>query len=165
MAENEEKTGLESAPKDEGLALMPSHDEVMSMLDQEKKGTLKEEVDEAAKEAEEVFEATNRGEETSTEWIPAANFSASWGVRTCDYGQWLINETNLQVLANATAGYGIINPTNPTTPQGTSVNNATIYICLEHVGSAEQISGQSYSTSDAVTVIEDWLITSGTAEI
>jgi len=67
---------------------------------------------------------------------------------------WLANNTQLEVIVNGTTG-GSIDFGSPTATQGTSMHNSTIYICLEHVGSAEQISGQSYSTAGT---IDDWTI-------
>ncbi|MDP2908641.1 MAG: hypothetical protein Q8N77_02430, partial [Nanoarchaeota archaeon] len=91
------------------------------------------------------------GETTNTVWIPAANFTSSWGVRGCDAGAWLINDTDMQINSDSALDFG---PGNLVT-----TNNAT-HVCMEEIG--QDITQQSYSTAGDV---EDWTITGGTGAI
>jgi hypothetical protein len=90
------------------------------------------------------------GETTNTVWIPAANFTAPWGERSCNTGAALINNTDVQ-LTGSMLDFG---PGSLTT-----TNNAT-HICLEEVG--QDITQQSYSTAGD---IEDWTITGATGAV
>ena len=84
------------------------------------------------------------GETTNTVWIPAANFTATWGERSCSTGTAMVNDTATPIGgAGLAIGPGSLEPT----------NNAT-HICLEEVG--QDITQQSYSTAGD---IEDWTIT------
>ena len=99
------------------------------------------------------------GKTTPGDVIEANNFTATWGVRSCDYGQYLINGTNLQIFMNATGSYKM----NFGEPTNSMTNNAT-HICLEHVG--EGLSQQDYSATENTLASEKyWQITGGTAEI
>lgn len=92
-----------------------------------------------------TLEAINLiGETTNTVWIPAANFTAPWGERSCNTGTAMVNDTATTITGSRLDfGPGSL----------VTTNNAT-HICLEEVG--QDISQQAYSTSDA---IEDWTIT------
>jgi hypothetical protein len=90
------------------------------------------------------------GETTNTVWIPAANFTSSWGIRSCDIGVWLINDTNMQINSASALDFG---------PGSMDFTNNATHICLEEVG--QDITQQSYSTID----IEYWTITGGTGII
>jgi len=95
------------------------------------------------------------GEDTNTQTLPAQNFTATWGERSCDYGQWLINDTHLQILDNGTGGSLDFGPGGLI-----STNNAT-HICLEHVG--KELSQQAYSTIEHTLDSQKyWIIKGGT---
>lgn len=92
-----------------------------------------------------TLEAINLiGETTDTVWIPAANFTATWGERACSTGVALVNDTATTITGSKLDfGPGSL----------VTTNNAT-HICLEEVG--QDITQQSYSTAED---IEDWTIT------
>jgi hypothetical protein len=84
------------------------------------------------------------GETTPTVWIPAANFTATWGERACNIGTALVNNSATTITGSRLDfGPGSL----------VTTNNAT-HICLEEVG--QDITQQAYSTAGDV---EDWIIT------
>ncbi|MDP2909276.1 MAG: hypothetical protein Q8N77_05710 [Nanoarchaeota archaeon] len=90
------------------------------------------------------------GETTNTVWIPAANFTAPWGERSCNTGAALMNDTDLQ-LTGSMLDFG---------PGSLITTNNATHICLEDVG--QDITQQSYSTAGDV---EDWTLTGATGPV
>jgi hypothetical protein len=78
------------------------------------------------------------GETTTTQVIPAANFTANVA-DACDTGSALSNATST-LIASSTLPTGL--------DLGEIASDEQIYLCLESVPSSDQISAQSYSTAN-----------------